>query len=75
MYDQLRKNMGEVFHDLARQKESKIVEGHLHIDHVHMMISMPPKYSVAQVLDKKKKARRATGIDKIGDPNGGQSFF
>ncbi|OKY75073.1 MAG: IS200/IS605 family transposase [Desulfobulbaceae bacterium DB1] len=50
LYGQLRKNLGEVFHELARQKESKVVEGHLLPDHVHMLISIPPKYSVAQVV-------------------------
>jgi len=39
-----------VFHELAQQKESKIVEGHMMADHVHMCISIPPKYSVAQVI-------------------------
>jgi putative transposase len=46
----LRKNLGEVFHELARQRESKVLEGHLQVDHVHMLISIPPKYSVAQVV-------------------------
>jgi putative transposase len=46
----LRKQLGEVFHALARQKESKILEGHLQEDHVHMLISIPPKYAVAQVV-------------------------
>jgi putative transposase len=50
LYDQLRKNLGEVFHELARQRESKVLEGHLQPDHVHMLISIPPKYSVAQVV-------------------------
>ena len=50
LFGQLRKNLGEIFHDLARQKESKILEGHLHQDHVHVLISIPPKYSVAQVV-------------------------
>ena len=50
LYGQLRKNLGDVFHDLARQKESRIVEGHLQPDHVHMLLSIPPKYSVAQVV-------------------------
>jgi putative transposase len=35
---------------LARQRESEIEEGHLMPDHVHMMISIPPKYSVSQVV-------------------------
>ena len=50
LYGQLRQHFGDVFHDLARQKESKILEGHLQQDHVHMMIAIPPKYSVAQVV-------------------------
>ena len=50
LFGQLRKHLGEVLHDLARQKQSKILEGHLHQDHVHVLISIPPKYSVAQVV-------------------------
>ena len=50
LYGQFRKNLGDVLHDLARQKESRIVEGHLQPDHVHMLLSIPPKYSVAQVV-------------------------
>jgi putative transposase len=42
--------LGGVFRRLAEQKESRIEEGHLMNDHVHMMISIPPKYSVAQVV-------------------------
>ncbi|MGD9947901.1 MAG: IS200/IS605 family transposase [Desulfobulbus sp.] len=49
-YGQLRKNLGDVFHDLARQKESRIVEGYLQPDHVHMLLVIPLKYSVAQVV-------------------------
>ena len=50
LYGELRKHLGEVFRKLAEQKESRIEEGHLMGDHVHMMISIPPKYSVAQVI-------------------------
>ena len=50
LYGQLRKNLGDVFHDLARQKESRVLEGHLQADHVHVLISIPPKYSVVQVV-------------------------
>lgn len=50
LFGQLRKHLGEVFHDLARQKESKILVGHLQSDHVYVLISIPPKYSVAQVV-------------------------
>ena len=38
----IRQRLGEVFHELARQKESRIVEGHLMADHVHICISIPP---------------------------------
>jgi putative transposase len=50
LYKELRKHLGEVFRRLAEQKESKIEEGHLQPDHVHMMISIPPKYAVSQVI-------------------------
>ena len=50
LYLELRKHLGEVFRKLATQKESKIEEGHLLRDHVHMMIAIPPKYAVSQVI-------------------------
>ena len=50
IYGALRRRLGDVFRALAEQKESRIEEGHLMPDHVHMMISIPPKYSVAQVV-------------------------
>jgi len=42
--------LGEVFRKLASQKESRVEEGHLMPDHVHMMLSIPPKYSVSRVV-------------------------
>ena len=50
LYGQLRKHLGEVLRTLALQRESRIEEGHLQPDHVHMMISIPPKYAVSQVV-------------------------
>ena len=50
LYLQLRKYLGEVFRKLAGQKESRIEEGHLLADHVHMLIAIPPKYAVSQVI-------------------------
>lgn len=50
LYGGLRKHLGEVFRGLAKQKESTVEEGHLQLDHVHMLISIPPKYSVSQVI-------------------------
>ena len=50
LYGELRRHLGEVFKKLAAQKESRIEEGHLMPDHVHMMIAIPPKYAVSQVV-------------------------
>ena len=50
LYGELRNHLGGIFKELAVQKESNILEGHLMPDHIHMLISIPPKYSVAQVV-------------------------
>ena len=50
LYGKLREKLGSILHELARQRESKILEGHLCLDHVHMLISIPPKYSVSHVI-------------------------
>ena len=50
LYKELRRHLGEVFRSLAKLKESAIEEGHLRSDHVHMMIAIPPKYAVSQVI-------------------------
>jgi len=50
LYEQIRRDLGEVFRQLAQQKESRIEEGHLMSEHVHMMIAIPPKYAVSQVI-------------------------
>ena len=50
IYGQLRQYLGQVFRELARSKECEILEGHMMSDHVHMLISIPPKYSVAQIV-------------------------
>jgi putative transposase len=69
LFAQLRKELGPVFRQLAFQEESEIVEGRMKVDHVHMLISIPPKYSVAQVVAyvKGKSAiwvARATGRNR-----------
>ncbi len=48
LYAQLRQYLGAVSRNLAEQRESRIEEGHLMPDHVHMMISIPPKYAASQ---------------------------
>ena len=50
LYSSLRQHLGEVFRRLAEQKQSRIEEGHLMPDHVHMMISIPLKYAVSEVV-------------------------
>jgi len=50
LFGKIRKYLIEIFHELAKQKESRIVEGHIAVDHVHICISIPPKYAVSQVV-------------------------
>ena len=50
LYGQLRQHLGEVFRKLASQKECRVEEGHLMPDHVHMMLSIPPKHALSQVV-------------------------
>ena len=50
IYGNLRRYLGEVLRELALQKESNIIEGHLMGDHVHLLISIPPQYAVSQVV-------------------------
>ena len=50
IFGAIRKHLGKILHELADQKECKILEGHLMTDHVHMCISIPPKYSVSNVV-------------------------
>jgi len=50
LYKALRPHVGEVFRTLAPRKESRIEEGHLMPDHVHILISIPPKYAVSDVI-------------------------
>ncbi len=70
LYGSIRKFLGPVFHQLAGQRESKIIEGHMVQDHVHMLIQIPPKYAVAEVVGYIKGksaiavARQFSGRDK-----------
>ena len=50
IYGKLRKYLGEIFHDLASRKGAEILEGHLMQDHIHMCISIPPKYAVSNIV-------------------------
>ena len=78
LYGQVVKYLGEIFHELAKQRESRIVEGHLCPDHVHMLIEIPPKYSVAQVVGYiKGKSAIAIARNYMGRQKNfsGQSFW
>lgn len=50
LYGRIRKHLGEVIRELARQRECQVLEGYLCSDHIHVYISIPPKYAVAQVV-------------------------
>jgi len=50
LYGKIRKYLGPKFHELANQRGCKVVEGHMVQDHVHMMIQIPPKLSVAEAI-------------------------
>ena len=50
IFGEIRQFLGPIFHELARQKECRIMEGHLMRDHVHMCIEIPPKHSVSSVI-------------------------
>jgi putative transposase len=50
LYGELRRHLGPIFRELTKQKESEVEEGHLMPDHVHMLLSIPPKYAVSQVV-------------------------
>ena len=62
----LRRQLWEIFHDIGRREESKIVEGHLVGDHVHMCLSIPPKYAVVNVIGC-IKGKSATQIALVVD--------
>jgi len=64
LYRQLRQHLGEVFHRLARQRDSRIEEGHLMPDHVHMLIAIPPKHAVSRVIGY-IKGRSATHLARV----------
>ena len=78
LYGELKRHLGPVFRQLAEQRESRVEEGHLMPDHVHMLLAIPPKYAVSQVVGyiKGKSAShfaRVCGERKRGYV--GQSFW
>ena len=66
VFGALRRHLGQIFKELALHKESKVVEGHLMSDHVHMCISIPPKYAVSNVVGYMKGKSAITIARKFG---------
>ncbi len=74
LYGNLRRNVGSILRDLCTQKEVELLEGHAMVDHVHVVLRIPPKYSVAYTIGFLKgksavrihrellKERRMTGL-------------
>ena len=78
LYSNILKYLGDVFHELARQRECEIIEGHLCLDHIHMYIAIPPKHSVSEVIGFiKGKSAIAVARDMQGRVRNftGQSFW
>lgn len=50
LYKEIREHLGKIFHELAKQKECRMIEGHIRPDHVHMCIEIPPKYAVSSII-------------------------
>ena len=50
IYGQYKKSIGQILRQLCNYKGVEIIEGHLMVDHIHMLVSIPPKYSVSQFM-------------------------
>jgi len=50
LFGQIGRELGPVFRTLAERRECRVDEGHIANDHVHMLLSVPPKYSVAAIV-------------------------
>lgn len=67
LYESIRKDLGRELRKLAECRECKILEGHMMMDHIHMLIAIPPKYSVAQVVGYIKGKSAVYVARKYGD--------
>lgn len=65
LYGKIREELAKILHELAKQKESRIIEGSLAPDHVHMCIEIPPKYAVASVIGF-LKGKSAIAVARLG---------
>ena len=78
MYGKLRHQIGEVFRQLCRQKGIELLEGHAMADHVHMLLSVPPRYSIAMTigyLKGKSAIRIHRDYSKVRGTLFGRSFW
>ena len=66
IYGGLREQLGEVLRQRALHRESRVEDGHLLVDDVHMLVSIPPKYSVAQVSASSRGRARSTSSPRVG---------
>src|ERR1700733_2685319 len=73
LYGDLKRHLGPVFRQLAEQRESRVEEGHLMPDHVHMLLSIPPKYAVSQVVGTSKARAQSTSREFMASESAGLS--
>ena len=77
LYGEIRRQLGPILHELAKQKECQILEGHLMSDHVHMCMAIPPKHAVSSVIGF-MKGKSAIGIARMQGKErnfAGESFW
>jgi putative transposase len=73
LFGAIRREVGPVLRDLARHRESRVEEGHVMSDHVHMLLSIPPKYSVAQVVGYLKAIKQVAETALAAGIHGGET--
>lgn len=67
IYNQYRKDLGEILRTLCRYKGVEIIEGHLKSDHVHMLVTIPPKYAVSDFVGYLKGKSALMMFDRHAD--------
>jgi putative transposase len=78
LFGNLRREIGEILRELCRQKGVELVEGKAMPDHVHMLLSVPPKFSIAMVvgyLKGKSAIRIHRQLEKTSGTLFGRSFW
>lgn len=67
MYGQIKKNIGQILRRLCEQKGVEIIEAEACLDHIHMLISIPPRYSVSQIMGYLKEKRSLMIFDRYAN--------